>query len=699
MCVLAKEDCVFIVNNKCLECDNNYNLNNSDMCVNVSNDTTLTKCIMYNKHSYISCDIGYYLLFAKCHPCSENCTSCIESDTKCLLCKYRFYMGENCKCIPRTGLLGKCDKISQITGGCYQCKDGYYRVGMDCVECLSNCSTCNTKDACLTCNLTNYKTTSGKCLPQNSIIGCAVEVTQNGCNKCLRGYHTINDKDCKKCNNNCTTCTQHEKCTSCVDNRVLFESGLCLDISFVSNCIEVLNSKCSKCTFWHSPNITGTLCNKKIVWWVLLVIILFTIIMMIFLILLIIFTVKCIENKVHQKQLAKTTTIRMLLSIKLILFGCSDDPVKVGAESRELICVGNSSKQHLKIQFSTIIYTAKYTIKTEPKVVSLSQGMAVEFEIFVEPKCSCKIDDKIVLFSKGLKDGITNNNQLTLSIFTEMSTRLDPDELIEEKKLGEGSFGIVYKGSFRGNCVAIKKMKELKEDFDEIIDFTKEVEMLDKFRSEYIVHFYGAVFIPNKVCMVTEFAQYGSLQDLMKHKTSDEVDMILRIKMMLDASRGILYLHENGILHRDIKPDNLLVFSLNLNDKVNAKLTDFGSARNVNMLMTNMTFTKGIGTPTYIAPEVLNKEKYMKYADVSSFGITIYEVFGWCEAIPITTFKFPWKIAEFVTAGKRLERRENIPKTLYQLIQMCWKQNLKERETINNIVECIQKVIMWYKTK
>ncbi|ELP85861.1 serine/threonine protein kinase, putative [Entamoeba invadens IP1] len=207
-------------------------------------------------------------------------------------------------------------------------------------------------------------------------------------------------------------------------------------------------------------------------------------------------------------------------------------------------------------------------------------------------------------------------NQLTLSIITEMSTRLDPDELIEEKKLGEGSFGIVYKGSFRKNCVAIKKMKELKKDVDEIIDFTKEVEMLDKFRSEYIVHFYGAVFIPNKVCMVTEFAQYGSLQKLMKHKTSDEVDMILRIKMMLDASRGILYLHENCILHRDIKPGNLLVFSLNLNDKVNAKLTDFGSARNVNMLMTNMTFTKGIGTPTYMAPEVLNKEHYKKPADV-----------------------------------------------------------------------------------
>ncbi|ELP85860.1 hypothetical protein EIN_282410 [Entamoeba invadens IP1] len=66
MCVLAKEECVFIVNNKCLECDNNYNLNNN-ICVSVIKNTTSTKCIMYNKYSCITCDIGYYFLFAKCY--------------------------------------------------------------------------------------------------------------------------------------------------------------------------------------------------------------------------------------------------------------------------------------------------------------------------------------------------------------------------------------------------------------------------------------------------------------------------------------------------------------------------------------------------------------------------------------------------------------------------------------------------------
>ncbi|ELP84175.1 protein serine/threonine kinase, putative [Entamoeba invadens IP1] len=226
------------------------------------------------------------------------------------------------------------------------------------------------------------------------------------------------------------------------------------------------------------------------------------------------------------------------------MFGDTENPIGVGVESRELICVGNPSKSRLKIQFSATENIIKYTIRTKPKVISLQKGKAVEFEIFVKPKCSCKIDDKIIIFSKNLEDGITQDNQIILRIYTEITTRLDPDELVEDKKFGEYSFGIVYKETFRGNCVAIKKMKEFNEnDLDE---FENEIKMLDKFRSEYTVHFYGAVFIPNKVCMVTEFAQFGSLQNLMKNRTSNNVDMKLRTKFVLDASKGILYFMRMG---------------------------------------------------------------------------------------------------------------------------------------------------------
>ncbi|ELP83911.1 tyrosine protein kinase, putative, partial [Entamoeba invadens IP1] len=301
-------------------------------------------------------------------------------------------------------------------------------------------------------------------------------------------------------------------------------------------------------------------------------------------------------------------------------------------ETRQLICVGNVSERTMKVQFSLKTDEEKFSIRFNPEVCTLRKGCACEFEVFISPVCTCKIDSSVMIISKSLKQGKEAMNKIELVGTTVYSIRLDPGELVEENKLGEGSFGIVIKGKFRGNEVAIKKMKQANTTPEALNEFDKEVKMLDKFRCDFIVHFYGAVFIKSKMCMVTEFARYGSLQDLIRKNKDIIVLMKMRLKLMLDAARGIAYLHKNGILHRDIKPDNILVISLEDKMIANGKLTDFGSSRNINMLMTNMTFTKGIGSPKYMAPEVLNKEKYKHAADVYSFSITMYECLGWCEA-------------------------------------------------------------------
>ena len=81
------------------------------------------------------------------------------------------------------------------------------------------------------------------------------------------------------------------------------------------------------------------------------------------------------------------------------------------------------------------------------------------------------------------------------------------------------------------------------------------------------------------------------MDDILKRPEPNEE---VKLKLVLDAAKGLAYLHANGILHRDIKPDNVLVFSLDEELDVDGKLTDFGSSRNINILMTNMTFTKGV---------------------------------------------------------------------------------------------------------
>ncbi|ELP87676.1 negative regulator of the PHO system, putative [Entamoeba invadens IP1] len=249
-------------------------------------------------------------------------------------------------------------------------------------------------------------------------------------------------------------------------------------------------------------------------------------------------------------------------------------------------------------------------------VVTLKRGFACEFKIFVKPNYTTKICSKAKIVSKSLQSGVETIIEITIKGVTQISTRLNPDLLIKEKKIRKGKFGVVYKGTYRGNVVAIKKIRDYKDSTELFLEFENAINMLDKFRCKYIVHFYGAVFVPNKICMVTELAQYRSLKDLINHKKTNEIDEKMILKMILEAAKGILYLHENGILHRDIKPDNILVISLDFNNNVNAKLTDFGTSRNINLLITNMTFTKGIGTPVFMAPEVLNQEKYKQAADV-----------------------------------------------------------------------------------
>ncbi|ELP88535.1 serine/threonine protein kinase HT1, putative [Entamoeba invadens IP1] len=367
------------------------------------------------------------------------------------------------------------------------------------------------------------------------------------------------------------------------------------------------------------------------------------------------------------------------------------EEVDISTKQRELLCVGNSTKHNMKIQITAKdTDTHKFVFTSNQHLMVLRKGEACEFKLFVEVLCTTKVESDFMLVANSYVSERELYKPISFSIVSKLSSKLDPDELKENTKLGEGSFGIVYKGIFRKEIVAIKKMREVSDTENAIIEFEKEVSMLDKFRSEFIVHFYGAVFVPNKVCMITEFAPFGNLQDLMKHYQSEEIDVTLRVKFMLDAAKGISYLHTNGILHRDIKPDNFLVFSLDLNQRVNAKLTDFGSARNVNVMMTNMTFTKGIGTPKYMGPEILNKNKYKKSADIYSFAITLLEVLTWVEPFPKEIYKFGWSIADLISIGKRPSTILKLEKKYQSIIENAWKQEPKERSDINTIIACLE---------
>ena len=107
--------------------------------------------------------------------------------------------------------------------------------------------------------------------------------------------------------------------------------------------------------------------------------------------------------------------------------------------------------------------------------------------------------------------------------------------------------------------------------------------------------------------------------------------------------------------------------------------------------MTNITFTKGIGTPKYMAPEILDRKKYKMPADIYSFAITMLEIYLWSEAFPKSELRFAWNIADYISSGKRPKGIQMIhDKNIKEMIEQSWCDDPKERLTIEDIVSLLE---------
>ena len=160
--------------------------------------------------------------------------------------------------------------------------------------------------------------------------------------------------------------------------------------------------------------------------------------------------------------------------------------------------------------------------------------MVCEFTATLTPLCSCTVNDKLIMTVSNLNRVFTYDFDLYFK--TCLSTKLDPDEIYKETKLGEGSFGIVYKGIFRNHQVAIKTLKQM-TNFS-LVEFNNEVSMLVKFKCDYIVYFYGSVSLENDLSFVTEFAPFGSMNSLI---TTYTTPFKVKVKISLDSAKGAFF--------------------------------------------------------------------------------------------------------------------------------------------------------------
>uniref|UniRef100_A0A803MES9 non-specific serine/threonine protein kinase n=1 Tax=Chenopodium quinoa TaxID=63459 RepID=A0A803MES9_CHEQI len=162
----------------------------------------------------------------------------------------------------------------------------------------------------------------------------------------------------------------------------------------------------------------------------------------------------------------------------------------------------------------------------------------------------------------------------------------------------QGAFGKLYRGTYEGEEVAIKILERPENDQDraQLMEqqFQQEVMMLATLKHPNIVRFIGACRKPMVWCIVTEYAKGGSVRQFLTKRHNRSVPLKLAVKQALDVARGMEYVHQLGLIHRDLKSDNLLIFA----DK-SIKIADFGVAR---IEVQTEGMTPETGTYRWMAP-------------------------------------------------------------------------------------------------
>ncbi|CAI9117335.1 OLC1v1018711C1 [Oldenlandia corymbosa var. corymbosa] len=232
----------------------------------------------------------------------------------------------------------------------------------------------------------------------------------------------------------------------------------------------------------------------------------------------------------------------------------------------------------------------------------------------------------VVVASKDVKD-LRRNPISGLDIFSYKEMKLAIKHFPQDQVLGDGGFGTVYKGVVDGNVrpgyktmsVAIKELDPQSQQGDR--EWLAEVNYLGQLRHPNLLRLIGYCCEDHHRLLVYEYMQSGSVEKHLFRRRS--LTWSRRMKIALDAAKGLAFLHnaERQIIYRDFKTSNIL-----LDADFNAKLSDFGLAKDGPTGDQTHVSTRIVGTHGYAAPEYLATGHLTAKSDVFGFGVVLLEL-------------------------------------------------------------------------
>ncbi|GAB1223370.1 hypothetical protein ENUP19_0144G0013 [Entamoeba nuttalli] len=423
----------------CYECQQGYIYNTqTSQCVEKTNLQTnvLERCSIWRgdqKDLCLRCQDNYYYdeKSQSCVGCSSECLTCSNKDI-CFTCKEGYSL-INTSCILSSTIIQNCRLL--IVGGskCAICNSHYHRTNDGlCEKCLEHCNLCYKDDTCNSCDDNYFLLESAtECISFDELTHCKIK-TSEGCESCEEGYY-VSNQYCVQCNSttkHCQYCSKNGVCKSCENENVLINDK-CISRLNVSHCTEVSNSQCTKCSFWHRPDSNKIACNSHVeLWLIIICVIVFLIVIIVLIIFLCYFTKRVLDYRKEEELRKKYCIFDM--SRSNVEFHSTDNPDVVINKEVIHFTIDNQNdieetiqipeKNTIKVQFSVKEGCDKYEIRTNPQLVTIPKGKALEFEVFIKPLCSCFVEDIIKLFSLDVKKGTSaskyqNNPQLTIFHF------------------------------------------------------------------------------------------------------------------------------------------------------------------------------------------------------------------------------------------------------------------------------------------